>query len=40
MTNGIEIMESVIMFLIEVPVIKTAIKHASGFAMLDSVTDR
>lgn len=39
-TNGIEIIERVIMFLIDVPVIKTAIKHASGFAILDNVTER
>lgn len=40
MTNGIEIMERVIMFLIDVPVIKTAIKQASGLAILESVTER
>lgn len=39
-TKGIEITERVIMFLIDVPVIKTAIKHASGFAILDNVTER
>lgn len=39
-TKGIEITESVIIFLIDVPVIKTAIKHARGFAILDKVTER
>jgi hypothetical protein len=28
------------MFRIEVPVMKTAMKHASGFAILERVTER
>lgn len=32
--------ESVMIFRIDVSVMKTAIKHASGFAMLERVTDK
>lgn len=39
-TNGIDMSERVMIFLIDVPVIKTAIKQASGFAILERVTER